>query len=110
MAKKNPLSDLIGKTEKLRERTLTNLDKDYHEVTQYQIEAIGRLIQTIKDLDKRNRALQIAVLALGFVTAFSASYQFLRDWLNPHPLGNFFMSLGFTFLFATIVSVWLKKR
>lgn len=97
--RKSPLSNLLEKAEKLTGGEITELDKRYHQMSILQLEAMDKLITTIKNLDNQNKKLeesnlnlQKSMYNLSFIAIFFTVFQFF--------FAIFGNSIAFTSLFV----------
>lgn len=105
---KNPLSDLISQVQAIEKDAPASIDKRRHQADAKQIEAIGRLISTITNLDKQSRnleetniKLQKATMFLGLVGLLFTAHSVFSDLK---------LSLITTFAVAIPVYLWIQSK
>ncbi len=110
MTKKNenPLADLIAEAMKISEEAPSVIDKRNHVVAAKQIEAIGRLIKTILDLDTQNQKIEKSNIGLQKAAVFLGVIALL--FTVQQVTNNIGISMMITFVVSAVAYFWIRKN
>jgi len=103
----NPLSDLIEQVRAIEQDAPASIDKRHHQADAKQIEAVGRLIKTILDLDAQNQKIEKTNIGLQKAAIFLGVVALL--FTIRQAIGNISLSIAITIIIAIVVYFWVRK-
>ncbi|MBU1130436.1 hypothetical protein KKE45_03915 [Patescibacteria group bacterium] len=103
----NPLSDLIKQVQYLERDAPASIDKRKLQADAKQIEAVGRLIKTILDLNTQNQRVEKTNIGLQKATLFLGIVALL--FTVQQSIDNFCFSIIITITAGIIVYFWIEN-
>lgn len=106
----NSLKDLIKSAEKIKQKAQTTKERRSYQMAIIQIEATGRLIKSIKDMDSRESPFRGAAFVLSFVVIFFTAIQIVNILFKVTSLINIIISGLYTFALIWSIYTLFKRK